>query len=73
MKIQVSVLNKRQHWDNLAKAAEAQCSTLSMFDLGVVAQTPTSVDESVFTVVMGSLAKKRQALSPWLPTAPIPQ
>lgn len=73
MKIQVSVLNKRQHQDNSGRAAEAQCSTLSMFDLGLVAPIPTSLNKSVFTVVMGNLSKNRQAQSPWLPAASIPQ
>lgn len=44
-----------------------------MFDLGLVAPIPTSLDKSVFTVVMGNLSKNRQAQSPWLPTASIPQ
>lgn len=73
MKMQVSELNKRQHQDNSGRAAKAQCSTLSTFDLGLVAPMPTSLDKSVFTVAMGSLSKNRQAQSPWLPTASIPQ
>lgn len=51
----------------MAKAAEAQHSTLPMLDLGLVAPTPTSLDESVFTGVTDSFTENRQANYPGFP------